>query len=370
MLHSDETFRDFVFYYFYSLFCFLLLLLLFFFIMLSPIMVQTDKGSLDLHLEYLREHPSAALPPSPLSPNSYGRPRAPTPSASIVAAIDDYNEHSARPLTSFSPEESSSLATNRVSPLLRSVSESQVLSFARPPKSPMPLPDPNQFPDPYPFRPPHHHLASLPALSSAGSSSTRSSAYTSSGSALTSGDYGHVHVVSGEDDTHGAGITSDAVVRLLAKDVNSPSARGLQSRAPVDQTRWSESYSASSRSRSSSVGNSNPTPSQDNLPPKLQQKPSYDMAWTVDERDEVGMSEDETDDDHHLDAEDDEEKDEEERTSAIVIAEEGRGLIVHGDNVPISQLHVQPGRSTSFICNFRLTFCRNYSSSYRLFEHS
>lgn len=67
------------------------------------------------------------------------------------------------------------------------------------------------------------------------------------------------------------------------------------------------------------------------------------MAWTVDERDEVGMSEDETDDDHHLGDEEDEEEKEEERTSAIVIAEEGRGLIIHGDNVPIVQLHVQPG---------------------------
>jgi hypothetical protein len=156
---------------------------------------------------------------------------------------------------------------------------------------------------------------------------------------LASGDYGHVHVASGEED--GVGITSDAVVRLLSKDINSPSARGIQSRTPVDQSRWSESYSASSRSRSSSVGNSNSTPGQD--APKLQQKPSYDMAWTVDERDEAGMSEGETDDDHHLGESEDEEEKEEERTSAIVIAEEGRGLIVHGDNVPIVQLHVQTG---------------------------
>lgn len=312
--------------------------------MLSSLSVETDEGSLDHHLEYLRENASAALPPSPLSPSAYGRPRAPTPSASITAASGDNDDPvpSPRPLTFFPSDE----VSNRVSPLLRSVSESQVLpqpSFARPPKASMPLPDPSQFPDPYPFRPPHHHLTNLPALSSAGSSSTRSSAYTSSGSALTSGDYGHVHVASGEDDGHGAGITSDAVVRLLAKDANSPSARAIQPRAPVDQSRWSESYSVSSRSRSSSVGNNNSTPGQDSVSPKLQQKPSYDMAWTVDERDEVGMSEDETDDDHHLGDEEDQEEKEEERTSAIVIVEEGRGLIVHGDNVPIVQLHVQPG---------------------------
>ena len=70
------------------------------------------------------------------------------------------------------------------------------------------------------------------------------------------------------------------------------------------------------------------------------------MGWqTVDEKDEVAMSEEETDDDHHLgEEEEDEEKEkEEERTSAAVIADEGRGLIVHGENLPIAQLHVQPG---------------------------
>ncbi|KAF8078424.1 hypothetical protein FPV67DRAFT_1404178 [Lyophyllum atratum] len=303
--------------------------------MTSSLVVQSDAGSLEQHLEYLREHPSAALPPSPLSPSSYGRPRAPTPSAS-----DDH----------WSPSsDSHSLSTTALTSLYSidsplSDAHPSPTSFARPPKPPMPLPDPSQFPDPYPFRPPHYHLNSLPALSSAGSSSTRSSAYTSSGSALASGDYGHVHVASGDDDSLGVGITSDAVVRLLANDPNSSSsARGIQSRAPVDQSRWSETYSASVRSRSSSIGNINPGIAQENAPPKLQQKPSYDMGWqAVDERDETGMSEEETDDDHPLDDEEEEEK-EEERTSAVVIAEEGRGLIVHGDSVPIVQLNVPPG---------------------------
>ena len=39
----------------------------------------------------------------------------------------------------------------------------------------------------------------------------------------------------------------------------------------------------------------------------------------------------------------DEEK-EEERTSAVVIAEEGRGLIVRGDGIPVVQLQVHPGK--------------------------
>ncbi|KAG6831276.1 hypothetical protein H0H92_011786 [Tricholoma furcatifolium] len=240
-------------------------------------------------------------PHSPMSPSAYSRPRAPTPSAS-----EDW------------PDSPSTLY------------------------KPPPLPDPSQFPDPYPFRPPHHHLSSVPALSSAGSSSTRSSAYTSSASRLASGDYGHVHVASGEDDSVAVGITPDAVVQLLASDPStSPSARHVQPRPPMDQSRWSESYS-SGRSRSSSISNNNAAPNApENPPPTLHQKPSYDMAW-VDERDEVGMSEEETDDDHTLDDDEEEEK-EEERTSAVVIAEEGRGLIVQGDNAPISQLQVPPG---------------------------
>lgn len=67
------------------------------------------------------------------------------------------------------------------------------------------------------------------------------------------------------------------------------------------------------------------------------------MGWQpVDERDEAGLtSGDETDD---L-CEEEETADEkpEERTSAVVVAEEGRALIVKGDGLPISQLSVQSG---------------------------
>ncbi|KAF8167917.1 hypothetical protein B0H34DRAFT_37639 [Crassisporium funariophilum] len=228
-------------------------------------------------------------------------------------------------------------------------------AFARPPKPSMPLPDPSQYPDPYPFRPPHHHLTSpLPPLSSAGSSSasTRSSAYTSSGSALAFADYNNtVHVASGDEESIGVGISSDSLVQMLANDpAASSSARAPHLRTP-DLSRWSESYSSSIRSRSSSLGNGINNMSAHDIspppppPPPLQQKPSYDVSWqTVDERDEVGMSEDETDDEHGLDVTDgDEEEKDDERTTAAVVAEEGRGLIVHGDNVPIVQLQVQPG---------------------------
>ncbi|KAF9480056.1 hypothetical protein BDN70DRAFT_857500 [Pholiota conissans] len=205
---------------------------------------------------------------------------------------------------------------------------------------------------------PHHRPT--PPLSSASSASTRSSAYTSIGSALAYADYAAVHVASPDDDphSHALPIPSDALVHMLASDpAQSSSARGLIPRNP-DSSRWSESYSASIRSRSSSLGNGlastvpPPLPSHDpHISPPLSQKPSYDLTWrSLDEKDEGGlMSEEETDDDPGLDSleaddddDDDDDKDDE-RTSAAVIADEGKGLIVHGDSVPINQLHIQPG---------------------------
>ena len=209
------------------------------------------------------------------------------------------------------------------------------------------LPDPSQFPDPYPFRP-HQYLSSgPPTLSSGGSSiaSTRSSAaYTSSGSALASGDYGnHVLIASNDDDQAiGVGITSDDVVHLANQD-SSVSTSVSQSRAPIDQTRWSQSYSGSIRSRSSLV-RSNSSSGHDYSTSSVQQKP-LDLSWQpVDERDEVELISDPDTEDTDLEVEDlPEEEQEEERTSAIVIAEEGRGLIVRGDGLAVANLVIQPG---------------------------
>jgi hypothetical protein len=318
-------------------------------------------------LDFLHSNPSSA---SSNSLEMHARPRAPTPSASVPTddslwspVLDEKLSEGLQEASYIADSPVQASTTSRApiqsyvhSPILRSVSEGESSdatnsrSFARPLKSTS-LVDPSQFPDPYPFCPPHHHLTStLPALSSAGSSSTRSSAYTNPGSTLASGDYGHVHVVSGEDESNvGVGITSDDVVQLLESDGQaSSSSLGLHSRAPIDQTRWSESYSGSVRSRSSSLGNSSVY---ENGGPKLREKRSHDMGWqVVDERDEVDVSEEETDDDHGLAADDEYEiEKEEERTAAVVIVEEGRGLIVHGDALPIAQLQVYPGTDFSAI---------------------
>ena len=61
------------------------------------------------------------------------------------------------------------------------------------------------------------------------------------------------------------------------------------------------------------------------------------------------MSEDETDDEHGLDSlEADSDGKHEERTAAAVVADEGRGLIVQGDNIPIVQLQVPSGTPSCF----------------------
>ncbi|KAF9270411.1 hypothetical protein L218DRAFT_952546 [Marasmius fiardii PR-910] len=290
-----------------------------------------------------------------------------TSSSAWIDSEDSEHEHSensdftfqfagARPRRPPPPTAPNSSSSFRSPALTRSASAGEPLfrseaaappSFERPSKS-MALPDPAQFPIPYPFPPPTHLHSPIPGLSSTDSSSasTRSSAYTSFGSALASSDDPHVHVAGSEHDESamGLGITSDSVVQLLNDDPTSTSsAHCYPSRPPVDQGNWS-AYSSGTRSRSSSLANSNNGNSLHNQESthKLRHQPSYDMSWQrVDERDEVGLSEDETDEEHI--SNDYEYGAEEERTSAVVVAEEGRGLIVQGHSLPVSQLQVQPG---------------------------
>ncbi|KAF9036417.1 hypothetical protein BDZ89DRAFT_1100599 [Hymenopellis radicata] len=329
---------------------------------------QNGNIDIDAHLRGFQAPLRSLLPT--MNNGTYGRARAPTlPSSLAGAPIDNQwtppfstdirpglsANHSESVITLNSPSSPNFLPGQSFhSPLIRSASEGESSfqsnvgrsrSLSRSSKSMLGT-DPSQFPDPYPFRPPHHHLVSSPpGLSSADSSSasTRSSAYASSGSAMVSGEFSHVHVVSGDDDASvGVGITSDAVVQLLASDaLSSSSVQGMQSRAPIDRTRWSE---GSIRSRSSSIGNTTSSHGHEHYVPRLHEKPSFDMGWhTVDERDEVGISEEDTDDDPSLDGDDYDDEDEDDRTSAAVIAEEGRGLIVQGDSVPLSQLSVELG---------------------------
>ncbi|TFY62406.1 hypothetical protein EVG20_g6717 [Dentipellis fragilis] len=214
------------------------------------------------------------------------------------------------------------------------------------------LPDPSQFPDPFPYRSLHQqqHLSSTPPTLSSGASSasTRSSAYTSSGSALASSDYHPVHVASGEDEEAGigVGITSDDVVQMMAQDT--PAASGSQSRLPIDQGRWSLSYSGSIRSRSSLARSNSSSVHENNVgSPTLRPQPSYDLSWqAVDERDEVDLTSGDETEETDLDDDDMEEEErqrEQERTSAAVIAEEGRGLIVQGNGISTAQLQVHAG---------------------------
>jgi hypothetical protein len=158
-----------------------------------------------------------------------------------------------------------------------------------------------------------------------------------------------VQIASNDDDQAiGVGITSDDVVHLANQD-SSVSASVSHSRAPIDQSRWSQSY-GSVRSRSSLV-RSNSSSGHDNSISSVQPKP-LDLSWQpVDERDEVELISDPDTEDTDLEVEDSPEEHEEERTSAIVIAEEGRGLIIRGDGLAVADLTVHPG-TTHVLFNF------------------
>lgn len=230
------------------------------------------------------------------------------------------------------------------------------------------LPDPSQFPDPYPYRRPSRWQigTNTPALSSADSSSasTRSSAYTGSAK---SGDYGHVHVAFGDDESGrgvGVGITTDDVVQLLSKEPGATAT--TQGRTPVDQTRWSDFYQNGIRSRSSSLANSKAEPVPEKAIPPLRGSPSFDMGWQrPDERDEAGLSDDEAYDDPSFDDDEDDEPEEpeEEPTSAALLAEEGRGIIVRAEDTPLVRLHVPQGSFRP--CRLLTATINNGSASYR-----
>jgi hypothetical protein len=328
-----------------------------------------DSAALAVSLSSEMIHP----PPRP-RPRPRSRPQSPNHLPSASASTHNFNtdseesdwslpyvphsfSHSRPPSASHSVESPLPVSQDPVPPVpsykARSSSDSDEIPYSessppqpffRLPKTSA-LPDPSQFPDPSPFRP-HQYLSSgPPTLSSGGSSiaSTRSSAaYTSSGSALASGDYGNnVQIASNDDEQAiGVGITSDDVVHLANQD---PAVSTVShSRAPIDQSRWSQSYSGSVRSRSSLV-RSNSSSGHDNSISSLQPKP-LDLSWQpVDERDEVELISDPDTEDTDLEVEDVSEEHEEERTSAIVIAEEGRGLIVRGDGLAVADLAVHPG---------------------------
>jgi hypothetical protein len=116
---------------------------------------------------------------------------------------------------------------------------------------------------------------------------------------------------------------------------------------------------------------SNSSSGHDNGILAVQPKP-LDLSWQpVDERDEVELISDPDTEDTDLEVEDvPEEEHEEERTSAIVIAEEGRGLIVRGNGLAVADLFVHPGTSHMY-CHFPYVdtiWSRNDSFTHRFFN--
>ncbi|EJD51896.1 hypothetical protein AURDEDRAFT_111473 [Auricularia subglabra TFB-10046 SS5] len=186
-----------------------------------------------------------------------------------------------------------------------------------------PLPDTPAFfrSDPYPNAP--------PSLSSSisGSTSTRSSAYTSPGS-TGAADYARVAMPSSDEygelaeTLHGDTDKPPLHASLYGREGSESSHDHDNQHA--EPSRWSESYTSSSRSRASSwVGNGG----------ELKPKQSYDWHAAGERNDEMLTTDDE----------DTEDEDGFAQAAAVAVVEDGRGLIVHGQGVPVGSLQVMPG---------------------------
>lgn len=71
----------------------------------------------------------------------------------------------------------------------------------------------------------------------------------------------------------------------------------------------------------------------------------------------TSASEDETDTDDYVNLREGDEDPEEERTAAIVVAEEGRGLIVHGEGQNVTAVNIQPGMLRDRLTSWPLNMC-------------
>ena len=167
----------------------------------------------------------------------------------------------------------------------------------------------------------------------------------------------------GEGGDVGVGLTSDDAVHLAHSASMSSiasSSRGKYVGAPVPESaRWSGSSTGlgmgGGRGLSASMND-------------LRNQQALSADWdAVDEREEFGLTTDEetdqegehdfvagmTEDTDDNDDEDDEDDDDEldaDRTAAVFMAEEGLGMIIHGEGLPVDRLVIRPGEIYSFLC--------------------
>ena len=286
--------------------------------------------------------PKAQGPPAPTS--------APVRPATTFVAMHSPESETA-PTTAVA-----AAAAMKLAPGVRPRADSEHYNYsdaAALPSFPRPRADPASFPDPYPH---------LPPLSSAGSSSasTRSSAYTNPGSTISgsgfSGDYSHVRVASGDDADGGAltgmginaGHGTESIVELLSRASNGSSLSSGSRKSHGHAVHVAPMPSVRSRMlRSARAPPPPPAPedAQPTQPPRLRSQPSYDTSWQREHEDFATSEDDDYDYGDQQDGE--EEYDDAERDpepgSAIVVAEEGRALIVRGEGQPVSSLPIQAG---------------------------
>lgn len=137
--------------------------------------------------------------------------------------------------------------------------------------------------------------------------------------------------VSGELDpveAVGLALTSDDIAHL-SHSASASSFTSTSGQLASDPKRWS--------------GSSFGRPVGDSSGLKIQTSYDWDV---VDERAEFGGPTDDSETDAYDDDDVDEDDIEAERTAAIVMAEEGKGMIIHGERKPVDSLAIHSGAYT------------------------
>lgn len=169
-----------------------------------------------------------------------------------------------------------------------------------------------------------------------------------------------MHIAGSSEDDHDASRSvnipmHDDVVKMSGTRLIQATTRASSQDADADgdgeQSVWSESYANGIRAISEALeAGTTPTPEDPvhtAFDSSHEESPSQSFDEYRETSHEYSQSEEDSEYDPELglhDDKDDEEEDEEEqRTAAAVVAEEGRGLIVKGEGIPIARLQVHDG---------------------------
>ena len=169
-----------------------------------------------------------------------------------------------------------------------------------------------------------------------------------------------------------AGHGTESIVELLSRASNGSSLSSGSRKSHGHAVHVAPMPSVRSRMlRSARAPPPPPAPedAQPTQPPRLRSQPSYDTSWQREHEDFATSEDDDYDygDQHDGEEEYDDAERDPEPGSAIVVAEEGRALIVRGEGQPVSSLPIQAGMY--FYLNTKTT-TKNASPSFHSFHYA